>query len=338
MYLYLHNIPETDDWLAVLHQVLYNVCGRNIILDSAKRVGKRNKETRPILISVNSLEDKFVTLLNCEENAGNITIKNFDLNLEDMIYEKVQSKFLKFVLNVNKYASNLAVRGETGRFPMSIKAISLGIKYWHNMSINKSPNILLMHAFMSDISIKADWLQGIQYILQTNGMSCHWLNPTCVTSSHLYKAIKKRLEDQYIQHWFGRVNKSSFLCTLNSLKNYYSCSKYLKVVESHNIRSILTKLRINNSKLKQDENCNNCDGNPPNTVEHLLLLCSKTTHLRTQLVGQLDRHTPYISFSKLPTREKMRLLLDLSTQWDHDTAIIIDPIVKYIKASYNTIN
>ena len=60
-----------------------------------------------------------------------ISVTNFDIDFESTSYEKMHSKFLKNILNVSKYCRNSAIRGELGRLPLSIKVLSLGVKYWH---------------------------------------------------------------------------------------------------------------------------------------------------------------------------------------------------------------
>ncbi len=95
---------------------------------------------------------------------------NFDFKIENLLYEKAHTKFMKIVLGVSKYASNLAVLGDLGRFPVSIKAFALTLKYWHIMVTGETPNILLGQAFLSETELTSPWLQSIQYLLTVNAI------------------------------------------------------------------------------------------------------------------------------------------------------------------------
>ena len=97
---------------------------------------------------MNILQDKFDVLNGRALAKQGVCIENFEYHIENMLYEKMHCKFLKFILNINKYSSNSAARGELGRFPLSVKVLSLCIKYWHNIAIEKkSPNIILKTIF-----------------------------------------------------------------------------------------------------------------------------------------------------------------------------------------------
>ena len=173
--------------------------------------------------------------ISLKENIG-----NYDINWEDMSYEKVHTKFLKIVLGTSKYTSNIAVLSDLGRFPISIKAMGLGINYWHNISCGNSPNELLSKAFIHE-SIhfeKSAWLQNIKYYLFENGLGDVWNNPISTTNSHIYIYISsnKRMEDQFIQGWFNKATTSISLHTLNMLKADYSYSTYFSVIKYPNMR------------------------------------------------------------------------------------------------------
>ncbi len=82
------------------------------------------------------MDDKFNVLFGSKHLTNGVSLHNFDMKLDNNVYERMHSRFLKNVLNVNKYSSNSAVRGELGRFPLAIKILSLSLKYWHSMNTN----------------------------------------------------------------------------------------------------------------------------------------------------------------------------------------------------------
>lgn len=95
----------------------------NFITDF-KRVGRKTDYPRNIIATIESYKTKLLLL----------KLKFF---FEDIASTKfgreVQCKFLKFVLNINKFASNHSVRAELGRFPLKIMCDIKLIKYWHRL-------------------------------------------------------------------------------------------------------------------------------------------------------------------------------------------------------------
>ena len=212
--IYVNNIPEQNNCLAEVRK-LFSPIIKDVHIESARRTGKnKSDQNRRVLVALGNIQDKLTIMSNMRARVGAVTVDNYDVDIENTIYERVHSNFLKFVLNVNKYSSNIAVRGELGRFPTTIKALSLSVKYWHNIITGKSPNSLLRHAFNSMATYQSDPIQATHYILRTNGYDYITTNPASTTNTNIYKCLKKRLEDQYIQGWFRRVADSKFLSTL----------------------------------------------------------------------------------------------------------------------------
>ena len=56
---------------------------------------------------------------------------------DDLHIEKLSVKFRKYLLGVNKKASNLAVRGELGRYPLFIDVVLSLVKYWVRLNDTK---------------------------------------------------------------------------------------------------------------------------------------------------------------------------------------------------------
>ena len=50
-------------------------------------------------------------LKNCKFVTENFTKSNFDSN-----FERIQTRFCKYVLNISKFASNHGIRAELGRY------------------------------------------------------------------------------------------------------------------------------------------------------------------------------------------------------------------------------
>ena len=69
----------------------------------------------------------------------------------DQIYlnplcEKLHIKFCKFILGVNKKATNFAVLSELGRFPMHFDIVKSMIRYWYRIeNLDTKFPLLPMH-------------------------------------------------------------------------------------------------------------------------------------------------------------------------------------------------
>ena len=77
---------------------------------------------------------------------------NYLLNMYDKLpQEKLHLKFCKYILGVSSKATNLAVRGETGRYPLLIQIIANMFKYLTH--IQKSKNNLLTEAYRLSVDL-----------------------------------------------------------------------------------------------------------------------------------------------------------------------------------------
>ena len=253
----------------------------------------------------------------------------------------MHSKFLKNILNVSKYCRNSAIRGELGRLPLSIKVLSLGVKYWHFMN-TQSCNALLKCALQSELGRQSTWVQSIGYLLKTSGLGYIWEDLCCVSTKYLYQLFKRRLSDQYIQKWF--MNNPYTAIGLKELKSQYVFSEYLSLVLSPNIRSILAKLRVNTNVLKtsgyqnKDEVnvCPLCDNSLEETVMHFILHCPKYTIIRNIFLTKLKDLIR--NYNLLTEQEILCIIFNLDINILKDKSqidIFINLVLSYIKAIYS---
>ena len=62
---------------------------------------------------------------------------NIDRNKTDILHRK----FLKYILGVSKSCPNMAVYGDTGEIPLSIKGYRLMIDYWKRLNTLPESNL-----------------------------------------------------------------------------------------------------------------------------------------------------------------------------------------------------
>ena len=105
----------------------------------------------------------------------------------DLHIEKQNDKFCKYLLSVNKKASNLAVRGELGRYPLLIDVVLSMVKYWVrlNDTKNKITDNLLLETIKENKAMvdknQQSWLTCLKTILIEIGMPEIYLHPAKCT-------------------------------------------------------------------------------------------------------------------------------------------------------------
>ncbi len=254
--------------------------------------------------------------------------------------EKVHTDFLKFVLNVSKFASNDAVRYELGRHPIENRILYYVIKYWLRMA-QGTGNHILNKAYECSTQFNLNYMQSVKSILYNNGFGYVWESPQSVLAERFSRVFLNRLNDQSQQKLFSHINSSSRFETLALMKptKQLSPSGYLSKVYDLEARSIMTKLRIDTNILQScrshrkstptdnSEECQLCHRGRED-VNHFMLICPYFTLERQQLLEQLQSHIP--AFDNSPTEQKLSFILNV----EHFDNRISPHILNFIKCSY----
>ena len=90
--------------------------------------------------------------------------------------EFVQTKFIRWLLGVNKFCSSNACRSEVGRFPMRTKTKCRAIKYWLKFCEPEHQNKLSGIAFTDQIGQdkKELWPSKLKRLLNLAGLGDIW--------------------------------------------------------------------------------------------------------------------------------------------------------------------
>ena len=267
-----------------------------------------------ILIKLKSYSDKLELLRKSVNNTWKFS--NFEDKEENI--EKVQTDFCKRALNVSKYASNLAVQGELGKFPLCNTTKSLVIKYWLRLC-NGTKNTILNQAYAENVDRNLEWYQGIQYLLCVNGFNNVWLNPLTVNGDNFHKYFRQRLNDQYVQNWNQKMTHSSRFSAMHMIQENYVMSKYVKTIRDPEVREIYTRLRIDLNYLASSRaqlkyyagaeiKCPLCN-TETESVCHFLFKCVNFKSIREDLLSRVILTDP--SFKNFSEKKKLRYVLDL---------------------------
>ena len=131
------------------------------------------------------------------------------------IIERLHLKYLKYIFNLKSSTPSYMVYGETGRFPLYISIYCRMISYWAKLFSGPENKIVYtMYKYLfkqySDDSVNNPWLQCIQTIFNSCGLSYVWQNQgQNVNAKMISCIIRQNLQDQFIQQWYSDENNSS---------------------------------------------------------------------------------------------------------------------------------
>jgi hypothetical protein len=112
--------------------------------------------------------------INTESAVAKRTNYEIENSFKKLFSDKLHIKALKYICGVHKKASNYAVMGELGRYPLYIEILSNCTKYLQH--IYKSDGTLLASALQENIVLnnnrKSCWLSSIHFMLEQLGISC----------------------------------------------------------------------------------------------------------------------------------------------------------------------
>ena len=135
-----------------------------------------------------------------------------------MLPVKVQIKFAKALLGVNKQAVNLAVLGELGMYPISIHAFKSVIEFW--LHILKSEDTLLYKDYETNRSLHDSFATKIKILLNKLHFSHVWDNQSTFSNKRLLHTIYEKLTENFNMFWKARIFYDSMTVNGNNLRTY----------------------------------------------------------------------------------------------------------------------
>ena len=228
--------------------------------------------------------------------------------------EKIQTQYLKNMMNVRKQTPTLAVYAETGRFPLHMRQKMAVLNYWTKLEELPEYDILnkcLKIQKSLTVENKNSWFNKVKHII-TEASILNWHN---FKPNELVAKIKLVLYDKEKSHILGDINdscKQPKLRTYKTFKTTFCFEPYLTFnlpkktytniarfrVSSHNLR--IETGRHESPKLPADERiCHKCDGNEVEDEQHSLLICKYNEVPRSHLLNEIIHFFPnFHSLSK----------------------------------------
>ncbi|MCG8046148.1 MAG: reverse transcriptase domain-containing protein [Candidatus Thiodiazotropha endolucinida] len=264
--------------------------------------------------------------------------KDYLFNMCDKLQqEKLHLKFCKYLLGVNSKASNLAVRGETGRYPILLQILSNMFKYLVHLKTSKNDLLIDAYNLSTELGNKGidSWVYFIKSVLS-------FLNIDADINSdykHLYRKVQKTLISKFTLFWTDKIKtytgrdqqQGNKLRTYCCFKQNFSQEKYLGF-GSRKQRAVLCKFRISNHRLEIEQGryknvkadqriCKLCK----NAVEdeiHFLLQCPTLENIRTATLSMVYKLYPNVEW----LNDKDKLIWLMSTE-DSDMIHLVQTLL-----------
>ena len=250
-----------------------------------------------------------IALYNAENWAILTDKKLQNFSAESIFCETLDNKtdtlhrnFLKYILGVSKSCPNLAIYGETGELPLSLKAFRMLINFWYRI-YNQSEETLAKKALLENIALRTNWIKTVEKILGSFEM-------TDVTQTPMAFKTKANLsmQSKYTEFWYKNLNEdtSSRLVFYKKIKNEFKLEDYLNIPSFEN-RKAIAKIRCSDHPLeiergrhkkipRENRICKICPLNEVESEDHFLSKC--TFYIRYKPKHNLSFNTNSITLLK----------------------------------------
>ena len=154
------------------------------------------------------------------------------------IVSRVQLKYYKYVLKLNRNTSTNVLLGELGKLPMSEVIKKRVLNYWFRIitCTNRFKLTSIMYKLMSQL-YKPDgrhvsgWVNFVKQSLDELGLSFIWLTQDSLESCHFawFKdTVCRRINDQFVANWRSKIEDSISCSNYKLYKGQFECENYLK--------------------------------------------------------------------------------------------------------------
>ena len=201
-------------------------------------------------------------------------------------------KLLKSILGVSRSCPNLAIYGETGEIPISMKSYRLTLNFWHRVT-NLPDTSLAKKALLENIALRTNWIKTIEKLINTFNLADK------IGSHEKFKnATKHALGNGFQKWWKNALNNPdlSRLLFYKKMKSEFGMENYLKIPGFQQRRHI-SKLRCsdhaleiekgrhkkgNTRTLPHERICTLCKGGQVEDEEHFLIKCDIYNPIRSK--------------------------------------------------------
>ena len=273
------------------------------------------------------------------QKAENFKIET---SYENLLLNKIEMKFCRMITGAGKFASNLGIRSELGKFPLHIEIIKRMMRYKLHL-LKATDNSLLKEALVANEEINKagaqTWSTWIDFVSNELDMNIS------AVSKQSIKIMTNKLHRNYKKYWHCQIyddsrNKPGYKNKLRTYRKYkveFEYEAYFDILTNRSDRKLLCNFRLGVHRLRietgryhpyipaEDRICYSCI-NQLEAVEdepHFIMVCPKHKNLRLNLFSIAKRES--ISFDHLNNYNKFIWLMSSK----HIN--IINGLCKYIK-------
>jgi len=204
--------------------------------------------------------------------------------------EKIHLYMLKSFLNVPNGTPNLMIYGDTGRYPLYVKAILRCVKYWlrilsmDNKRYPQKVYQMMIHTTNSNYS----WAKRIKDLLYDYDFEDVWREQNVPSANAFLKELKRRLVYRYVEYWNTALYTSRRYSFFRMFKYIHGIEQYLFDLDKPVFRNLYVQFRLGVSELcihrcRYSETstylCPSCNESDEDEV-HFLFLCPAYEDLR----------------------------------------------------------
>ena len=195
-------------------------------------------------------------------------------------------KILKYTLGVNKSTPNIAIYGDTGETPLTIKALTLLVNFWHHLNMLPEHSLAYL-ALKEHIRMRTNWLKTVEKTINVFNLAEYIDNPA-------FKQISKKFgREVYRTKWTESlsVNDQSRVKFYKQINSELRPSSYTLL--PYHQRKVISKLRCSSHALEVEKGrhnkspsdtriCKLCNQNAIEDEIHFLTSCQIYTTLRNR--------------------------------------------------------
>ena len=242
--------------------------------------------------------------------------------MDKLAVENLHTRFCKYILGVHSKATNSAVMGELGRYPLGVDILVHMLKFYDHLKAHT--NVLVSSALQESVNLheggSRSWVSFIKGVVEDGTFPQRNLNPHSNA-----RILKNKLVSTVQCNWRAAVmNNESKLLFYKSFKSNFTYEKYLSLVKSRKERTALTKIRISAHRLpiergryakpkpipREERWCTYCKKSNNLVIGdeyHIFSTCPKFDKERKHLFDQVSVICP--AFSDLDDRQKIIFLM-----------------------------
>ena len=267
---------------------------------------KGNKALRPLLCAIGRFNIPIKTsirlfhtyispiLLYNAENWSTLSDKGLQKFDRNFLFSETSTskidithrKLLKYILGVSRSCPSLAIYGETGEIPISMKSYRLTLNFWHRVS-NLPDTSLAKKALLENIDLRTNWIKTIDKLINT-------FNLADKIGNHVKfkNATKYAMEEAYKSFWTNSLTDPNLsrLIFYKKIKTGFKLENYLDTVGFKHRRAI-AKFRCSDHSLEIEKGrhkgiprhartCTLCHNDQIEDEEHFLVLCNAYNFLK----------------------------------------------------------